>query len=45
MKMYTKAFNKMSELTDYVNEIGLEKDDIISIVSSNGMYFLSWYAE
>ena len=46
MRMYTQAFNKMSELNDYVNAQGIDKDQIISIIQSkDGTFFLSYYAE
>lgn len=45
MKMYTRAFNKMSELNAFVNEQKIAKDSIVSIFSDGGLYFVSYYAE
>ena len=46
MRMYTQAFNKMSELNDFVNAEGIDKDQIISIFQSkDGTFILSYYAE
>ena len=45
MKMYTQAFNQMSDLNKFVNERGITQEQIINIFPANGMFFLSWYAE
>lgn len=46
MRMYSKGFNQMKELKDYVNENGIAKEDIVSIIQSkDGMFYLTWYAE
>lgn len=46
MKMYTRAFNDMRSLNNFVNEAGIAKKDIVSIFqSTDGTYILSYYAE
>ena len=46
MRMYTKVFDQMSELNDFVNDRRISKDQIINIFSSSdGMFYLTWYAE
>lgn len=46
MKMYTRAFNRMMELNEYVNENGIEKKDIVDIFQSiDGTYLLIYYGE
>lgn len=46
MRMYTRAFNKMVELEQFVNERDISKDQIVSISqSSDQNYFLVYYAE
>ena len=46
MRMYTQAFNQMSDLTKFVNAEGIDKDQIISIIQTkDGTFMLSYYAE
>lgn len=46
MRMYTRAFNKMSELNKFVNENGIRKDNIVSIFQSvDETYLLVYYGE
>lgn len=46
MKMITRAFNQMKELTDYVNDKGIKKDAIVSTFGSHdGLFFLVYYGE
>ena len=46
MRMYTRAFNKMSELNKFVNENGIQKDNIVSIFQSvDETYLLVYYGE
>lgn len=44
MKMYTRSFNFKTELVDFVNENGIEKDQIISIFKENdGLFTIIYY--
>lgn len=44
--MYTRAFNKMSELNAFANENGIGKDSIVNIFpSGDGSFLLVYYAE
>lgn len=46
MRMYTRAFNRMSELNKFVNENGIQKDSIVSIFQSvDETYLLVYYGE
>ncbi len=46
MRMYTRAFNKMSELNAFANEHGIGKDSIVNIFpSGDGSFLLVYYAE
>lgn len=46
MRMYTRAFNKMSELNKFVNEIGIAQERIVSIFqSADETYLLVYYGE
>lgn len=46
MRMYTKAFNKMSELNAFVNANGISKDDIVSVFpSGDGSFLIVYYGE
>lgn len=46
MKMITRAFNQMKELTDYVNEKGIQKDAIVSTFGTgDGLFMLVYYGE
>ncbi len=46
MRMYTRAFNKMTELNDFVNRSGIRKDSIVNIFpSGDGSFLLVYYAE
>lgn len=46
MRMYTRAFNRMSELNKFVNDNGIQKDSIVSIFQSvDGTYLLVYYGE
>jgi len=46
MRMYTRAFNKMTELTAFVNEHGIGQGDIVNIFQScDGTYLLTYYAD
>ncbi len=44
-RMYTRAFNKMKELNDFVNEKGILRDDIVNIFQSNDGLFMIMYYE
>ena len=44
MRMYTVGFNQMSEVNDYVNEKGITKEQIVSILqSASGTWLLVYY--
>lgn len=44
--MYSNGFNQMKELNDFVNDNGILKEQIVSIVESkDGTFFLTWYAD
>lgn len=46
MRMITRAFNQMKELTDYVNEHGIKKDAIVSTFGTgDGLFMLVYYGE
>lgn len=46
MKMYTIAANDMREIQTKVNELGLKKDQIVSILqSADGTFLLIYYGE
>lgn len=46
MKMYTKACNDKREITTFINEKGIKKDDIITVFQDHdGLYVLMYYAE
>lgn len=40
MRMYTRAFNKMRELTDFVNENGIPQERIVTIFESDEKNFI-----
>ena len=43
--MITRAFNDMRELTAFVNENGIAKEDIVNMFPTNdGLYILAYYA-
>jgi len=42
--MYTRVFNDMRELNNYVNEKKIKKEDIVNIFQDNeGSYLLVYY--
>ena len=44
--MYTRAFNKMSELNDFVNDEGIPQERIVNIFQTkDSLYVLVYYAE
>lgn len=44
--MLTKAFNKVRELKDFVNESSIDKENIVSTFqNSEGLYVLIYYGE
>lgn len=43
MRMYTRAFNKMRELTDFVNEHEIPQERIITIFESDEKNFILIY--
>ena len=46
MQMYTRAFNDKREVTDYINEKGIQKDAIVTVFQdSDGLFVLMYYAE
>ena len=45
MRMYTYAFDKYEDLTDFVNDHGITKEQIVDIFPNKGQYWLSYYAE
>ena len=46
MKMFTYAFNDKRELTEFVNEKGISKEQIVNIYpEEDGMVVLHYYGE
>ena len=45
MKLCTYAFNDKRELTAFVNEKGITKEQIVSIYPEDGMVVLHYYEE
>lgn len=46
MHLTTMAFNSMREATDFINEKGIRKEDIVTLFQAKeGLYFLSFYEE
>ena len=43
--MYTKTFNKIKELRDFVNEKKISKENIITVFESEGAFTVIYYAE
>ena len=46
MRMYTYAANDMRAITDFVNENGIKKEDIVGIYETkSGVFMLNYFAE
>lgn len=46
MKLLSKGANTMRELTDFVNEKGIQKDNIVSLGETrDGMFLLVYFGE
>ena len=46
MKMFTFAANDMRAITQFVNDHGIKKENIVSIFASpDGTYLLSYFGE
>ncbi len=45
-KMYTYAANSMRAIDEFVNENGIQKEQIVSILPSpDGTFFICYYAD
>ena len=46
MKMYTRAFNRMMEVNEFVNEKRIPKEQIVNVWQcADGTFMLVYYAE
>lgn len=46
MKMFTRAFNDKRQATNFINESGISKDNIVAFFQENdGTYTLMYYGE
>ena len=45
MKLITEAFNNERELNEFVNKMGITKEQIVIIYPEQGMVVLHYYAE
>lgn len=46
MKMYSRGFNRINEVENFVNREGIQKENIIEVFQNqDGTYLLLYYAE
>ena len=43
MRLYTKSFNQKSDLETYVNKLGIQKENIVSIFQDDNKQFVLYY--
>lgn len=43
MRLYTKSFNQKSDLEDYVNKLGIQRENIVSIFQDDSKQFVLYY--
>jgi len=43
MRLYTKSFNKKVELEEYVNNKGIQRENIVSVFQDNSGQFVLYY--